>query len=606
MKAKSLTRFLLAAFVSALAVSNPARAQNAPRYRLIDLGTFGGPQSYVNFPDISYAQVLNNRGMVAGWADTPVPDLYPDFCFDAGCLVAHAFRWQRGVTSDLGVLPGGASSQGNWISGNGLIAGISQNGEIDPLVPSFPELRAALWKNGEITDLGTLGGGYESIATAVNSHGQVVGFATNTIPDADSMFGLGYQTRAFLWQNGAMQDLGTLSTGTNAMALLVNERGEVAGNSYTSTEPSELCAQEGLGSLTTGAFLWDKGTMKDLGNFGGTCTFASDLNNRGQVVGGSRLTGDQEQHPFLWDGRKLIDLGTFGGSLGNAIALSDSGEVAGWATFPDDQVFHAALWRRGKITDLGTLSGDTASFAVTINAIGQVVGVSVPPDFDFANARPFLWEGGGPMVDLTTLIAGGTSLHLTEPETINDRGEIAGNGFDADGNQHAFLLVPCDENHTGTEGCGDATDGTTAVQNTPARVSNRATTSTQQRLAPSGTSGWPARAADRHRLPRLVAQTAAQAEPAPTNLSSYAFKRGLYDVVELSWINHSNDADSNHMERCTGSTCADFREIAVIGGNATRYIDSMWPMHLTFRYRVRAHGPTGYSAYSNIRTQSTP
>jgi probable HAF family extracellular repeat protein len=431
-------------------------------YKLVDLGTFSGPQSYVNFPDISYAQVLNNRGMVAGWADTPVPDPYPDFCFDGDCLVAHAFRWQRGVTSDLGVLPGGASSQGNWISGNGLITGISQNGEIDPLVPGFPELRAVLWKNGEITDLGTLGGGYESIATAVNSHGQVVGFATNTIPDADSMFGLGYETRAFLWQNGAMQDLGTLSTGTNAMALLVNERGQVAGNSYTSTEPNELCAQEGLGSLTTGAFLWDKGTMKDLGNFGGTCTFASDLNNRGQVVGGSRLTGDQEQHPFLWDGRRLIDLGTFGGSLGNAIALSDSGEVAGWATFPDDQVFHAALWRRGKITDLGTLSGDTASFAFTINASGQVVGVSVPPDSDFANARPFLWEGGGPMVDLTTLIAGGTSLRLTEPETINDRGEIAGNGFDADGNQHAFLVIPC---NAGTEGCGDVADGATGLQN---------------------------------------------------------------------------------------------------------------------------------------------
>ena len=50
------------------------------------------------------------------------------------------------------------------------------------------------------------------------------------------------------------------------------------------------------------------------------------------------------------------------------------------------------------------------------------------------------------MVDLESLIPGGSSLRLTEPETINDRGEIVGNGFDADGNQHAFLLVPCDAN----------------------------------------------------------------------------------------------------------------------------------------------------------------
>src|SRR5258708_37504388 len=61
------------------------------RYKLVDLGTFGGPQSYINLPDISYAPVLNNSGVVAGWADTLDPDPYPDFCFDGDCLVAHAF-----------------------------------------------------------------------------------------------------------------------------------------------------------------------------------------------------------------------------------------------------------------------------------------------------------------------------------------------------------------------------------------------------------------------------------------------------------------------------------------------------------------------------------
>jgi len=430
----------------------PERQSHHRHYKLQDLGTFGGPQSYVNIP-ISYAQVLNNRGTVAGWADTATPDPNPDFCFDADCLVAHAFRWRNGVKKDLGVLPGGASSQANWISANGLIAGISQNGEIDPLVPPFPEFRAVLWRKGEITDLGTLEGGYESIANAVNSHGRVVGFATNTIPDPDSMFGLGYQTRAFLWQDGVMQDLGTLGTGTDAVALLVNEGGQIAGISYTSSEPSEVCAQAEVGSLTSAAFLWENGTMKDLGNFGGSCTFASDLNNRGQVVGGSFLTGDQASHPFLWNGSKLIDLATFGGSFGNAAALNDHGEVVGGANYPGDQVLHAALWRRGKITDLGTLTGDTASFAFTINASGQVAGVSVPPGGDCDSAHAFLWENGGPMVDLESLIPGGSSLRLTEPETINDRGEIAGNGFDADGNQHAFLLIPCDDDQLGTEAC---------------------------------------------------------------------------------------------------------------------------------------------------------
>jgi hypothetical protein len=114
----------------------PERQSHHRHYKLQDLGTFGGPQSYVNIP-ISYAQVLNNRGMVAGWADTATPDPNPDFCFDVGCFVAHAFRSRNGVKKDLGVLPGGASSQANWTSANGLIAGFSQNGEIDPLVPPF-------------------------------------------------------------------------------------------------------------------------------------------------------------------------------------------------------------------------------------------------------------------------------------------------------------------------------------------------------------------------------------------------------------------------------------------------------------------------------------
>src|SRR5207245_9810525 len=125
------------------------------RYKLVDLGTFGGPQSYVNIPDISYAQVLNNSGTVAGWADTLVPDPYPDVCFDEDCLVAHAFQWQRGVRNDLGALSVGVSSQANWISSNGLIAGISQNVEIDSLVMGLTEFCVVICSIGKITDLRT-------------------------------------------------------------------------------------------------------------------------------------------------------------------------------------------------------------------------------------------------------------------------------------------------------------------------------------------------------------------------------------------------------------------------------------------------------------------
>lgn len=455
------------------AQGNAAQAQTVKHhhYKLIDLGTFGGPRNTVFVAEDSYNPVLNNRGTVAGLADTSAPDPFPAFCF-FDCFVSHAFQWENGVTTDLGALPGGASSASAWISANGLIAGWSENGLIDPLFPGFPESHAVLWKHGEIIDLGTLDGGYESVANAVNSRGQVVGAAANAVPDLSPMsasnFGWTTETRAFLWQNGVMHDLGTLG-GPDAVALLINEWGQIVGDSYTSSVPSPYCANIGF-PLTTGAFLWQNGKMVGLGSLGGTCTFAFDLNNRGQVIGASTLAGDLAQHPFLWDRGVLSDLGTLGGSSGNAIAINDAGEITGFANEQGDQAVHAFLWKNGTTTDLGTVGGDPCSVGFSINARGQVVGVSVP-GCDFSQTRAFLSEDGGPPIDLNTLILANSALYLTSPATINDRGEIAGFGLDTSGNQRAFLLVPCDENHPNVEGCDyNLVEAVTELQVQPAEI----------------------------------------------------------------------------------------------------------------------------------------
>jgi hypothetical protein len=63
-----------------------------------------------------------------------------------------------------------------------------------------------------------------------------------------------------------------------------------------------------------------------------------------------------------------------------------------------------------------------------------------------------LWQDGS-LFDLNSLIPPASNLYLQITYAINDAGEIAGTGVDPKGNEHAFLLVPCDENHPGVKGC---------------------------------------------------------------------------------------------------------------------------------------------------------
>ena len=506
MKSRFLMLVPAIALFAALAVPVQLAAQDIQtqksnrhhHYQLIDMGTFGGPASFVN-PSFNVFPAVNNEGVTVGASATAIPTNANSNFFVCGGLdglvpnVFHAFAWQDGAVADLGSLGGsGDCSNGAAVNARGDIVGESENGVVDPLFGTN-QFHAVLWDDGTIRDLGTFGGNF-SAAGGINDRGQVVGFALNAVLDPVSMIDwqiggstTGTQTRAFVWQHGTLKDLGTLG-GPDAYAAFVNDRGQVVGFSYTNPTINST-----TGIPTTHPFLWKNGKMTDLETLGGTLAgsvinnMLGGLNNRGQVVGLSTLSGDQGCtgsvngcvfDPFFWSKGEMIDLYTSssGGNPLTANAINDAGEVVGAAAFPT-QVYDAYLWKGGVATDLGHLDGDCYSEAWAINSRGQVTGISFSCDGN--TQRVFLWRDGL-ITDLNTLIPPGSTLQLAVPMAINDQGAIAGLGAPSgvcsncvNEAGHAFLAIPTD---------ADDREGTT----TSSRAQNNTLHATRRTAATQG------------------------------------------------------------------------------------------------------------------------
>jgi probable HAF family extracellular repeat protein len=240
----------------------------------------GGPmRGLPTFPGghNGFATGANNLRQAVGWAENGVHD--PTCCCqsEAGHQVLQFLPavWELGPPDQIHELPlmaDDTSGAATAINDNGQIVGIS--GICDQAEGRHTARHAVLWENGGVTDLGNLGALWWNTPTAINQHGDVVGFA------GDPAFVEG-PLHAFIWtrDNGikALKPLrGRVPEHVDSEAYGINEARQVVGVSCNADE----CR----------AVIWDHGVyptdLNDLkGSYSAHLETAKDINDNGEITG---------------------------------------------------------------------------------------------------------------------------------------------------------------------------------------------------------------------------------------------------------------------------------------------------------------------------------
>lgn len=310
--------------------------------------------------------------------------------------------------TDLGSL-GGAYTFATDINDSGQVVGYGQNGEADE--------RGFIWQDGVIEEIGTIRGGRESRAYAVNNIGTVVGWSTTS----------GRGPHAFTWtsQKGVRE----LPLGSERIsyANAINGQGVIAG-SYM------------VDDLAQRAFAIVNGQFTDLGTLGGDYSEANDVNEHGAIAG-TAADADGNARGFVWtEEAGLRALSTLGGSFSSGQAINWHGMVAGIAETTNG--YHAVIWdANGNIIDLDAANGTESSQALDLNDSGRVVGQT----FVEAGARAVMWTPEGKFIDLNLAVDESIDGWVLEGAVaINNHGQIVGYGT-VNGEIHSYLLTPVPE-----------------------------------------------------------------------------------------------------------------------------------------------------------------
>jgi probable HAF family extracellular repeat protein len=359
-----------------------------------------------------------------------------------------------------------------------MMAGKFEPGTQD-FVPAKPLIgRVLIDVDGFKIDLGTLGGPSSWMMWGeINDFGQVVGYSETAVPDpnGEDICGLGTHLtcRPFLWQFFHMSALPTLG-GNNGQASAINNHGQIVGFAENGTVDSSCPANTTNNRLQL-PVLWENGhaqakakALPTGSDPGGNALW---INDKGQIVGFTGPCG-ATNHAVVWDKdndnvNTLRDNGTGAEAFGN----NNRGQIVGFVGSPDGGIPNGALWQNDTLTNLGILPGDVGGIASGINNKGQVVGSNFDSKGNWSHA--FIWQDNV-MTDLNTLFPASSNLRAVMANKINERGQISGmaivqSGPDM-GDVHAFLATPVRQS-IGRSVADDAP--TRPKSNLPANIGNQ-------------------------------------------------------------------------------------------------------------------------------------
>ena len=355
---------------------------------------------------------------------------------------------------------GGTNSAGNSINDQSWVAGYSR-------LTGNQARHATLWRNGLLTDLGTLGGPNSSVTWNVkNTQGVIVGISQTADPEPlgeawssaafySGPFATGFINLGFVWENNQMRALPNFPGGNNGFATGANNLGEAVGWAENNVHDLQCVAPQVLQFLPAKWTLGPPDVIQDLPLFpGDTSGAATAINDNGQIVGISGIC-DQAvgrhtaKHAVLWENGTVTDIYPDAPApwWNTPTAINERGDIVGFAgdpAFVDGDILHAFVWtRENGVRPLKPLKGRTPkhvdSEAYGINELGQIVGTSC--DANFVDCRAVIWEHGTYPTDLNDF-KGGFPIRLETAKGINNNGEITGRAIDANNVRTPYLAVP--------------------------------------------------------------------------------------------------------------------------------------------------------------------